>query len=213
MIQALLFDLGNVLIDIDWMRGSRKLAGKTFDADGKPHAAEDIFKIIDPNNHAAVWDEFGIGKFQTLEFLTMMADKMKFNESHDDIKIALNEIFEPLPERVRLFNDYLSRPDLKTAMVSDTNEMHIGYIENYIPSIFENLSCEKRFYSYSVGHMKKFGHEFYQYVLDAIGVKPENALMIDDSIKNKDGADKIGLNFLHIQKDEDLKAALKKYSL
>ena len=98
-------------------------------------------------------------------------------------------------------------------MVSDTNELHSLYIESYIPHIFTNLPSEKRFYSFRHGHMKKFGHEFYQQVLDTIGIEPKNALMIDDSIQNKIGADNIGMPFLHIQKDEDLVAGLASYRI
>ena len=84
----------------------------------------------------------------------------------------------------------------------------MDYIEKTIPDIFKQIAPARRYYSYNIGFKKMLGKEIYEHVLNDMNIQPQNALMIDDRIYNKNGADATGLNFLLIQKDEDLAAAL-----
>lgn len=51
--------------------------------------------------------------------------------------------------------------------------------------------------------------EFYQLLLDRYSVKPENALFIDDNLRNVEAARKIGIESIGFISADDLKAELK----
>jgi FMN phosphatase YigB (HAD superfamily) len=205
MIKALLFDVGDVLIDIDWQRGHCKMLGHMKAADGTLLTLEEIAERMDPGPHGSVWDDFGAGTIDETDFLDAVSQKTGFGGDRKILRTALTELFEPLTHRIALLNDLIGR-QLAVVLVSDTNSMHVDHI-------FENIPVERRFYSHRIGHQKKNGKDIYEHVLRSLNVAPQNALMIDDRIKNKVGADEIGLNFLLIQKNEDLKAALTAYGI
>ena len=207
-ITTLLFDVGDVLIDIDWQRGFKRMIGYMKDDTGRDLSLEEISDRLHPSPYGSVFDDFGMSKTTREEFLKLCVERTGYTGNVKLLEEALTYIFEPLSHRIALLNRLIEKGH-QVALVSDTNEMHMTHIEEYIPSIFANIPVERRFYSYNLGLKKKLGKEIYESVLNSLGVKPENALMIDDRIDNKKGADAIGLNFLLIQKDEDLEAALR----
>lgn len=207
-INTLLFDIGDVLIDIDWQRGYRKLLGHMRDADGHLMTLEEITEQLHPGPYGSIWDEFSVNKINKTEFLTQVIDRTDYRGEIDLLEAELTDLFEPIDERINLLNRLTENKDITVALVSDTNDMHMSHIESKIPAIFFNIPLERRFYSHRLGLKKKLGKEVYETVLNSLGKKPENVLMIDDRIDNRVGADAIGLNFLHIQKHEDLATAL-----
>jgi putative hydrolase of the HAD superfamily len=212
-IDTLLFDVGDVLIDIDWQRGYRKMLGKMKHPDGTDLSLEEITEKLHPGPYGSVWDDFGTGALTQDEFLDLIRQRTGYNGDKTLLITGLTELFEPLEHRITLLNRLITGRNLTIALVSDTNKMHMDHIESYIPSIFQNIPEERRFYSHRLGQKKKLGKGIYETVLKALNKKPENALMIDDRLQNKPGADEIGLNFLHIEKHQDLGAALRQYAL
>ena len=209
-IKTLVFDVGDVLIDIDWQRGYNKMLGHMKHDDGREMTLEEVTEKLHPGPYGSVWDDFGMNKITRAEFLELVSQRTAYKGDHAILASALTEIFGPLTHRIALLNKLIA-DGYNVALLSDTNEMHMTHIENTIPNIFKNIVPARRYYSYNIGLKKKLGKEIYEYVLNDMGVKPENALMIDDRIDNKKGADAIGLPFLLIQKDEDLAAALQPY--
>ena len=57
--------------------------------------------------------------------------------------------------------------------------------------------------------MRKPFPEFYELLLKRYNVKPEEALFIDDNLRNIKAAEKIGLNTIHYTTSEDLIEQLK----
>jgi putative hydrolase of the HAD superfamily len=208
-ITTLLFDLGDVLVDNNWQRSFSQLIGHMKDNNGKELNLEQITEKLHPGSHSDIWNDFGVGKISRAEFLENLITKMAFTGDHVLLEQALTKISEPIHERINLLNKLIDSGNYKIGIVSDTNEMHMTHIEVYIPSIFNKIPTENRFYSHNLGLEKRNGQAIYESVLKSLDVQPQNALMIDDRIKNKEGADAIGLNFLLIQKNEDLEIALR----
>lgn len=208
-IDTLLFDIGDVLIDIDWNRGFNKMLGQMKNAEGIDLNLQEISDRLHPGPYASVFDDFGMGKTTRSEFLNICAEKTRYTGDMTLLEQSLTCVFEPLPHRIVLLNELIDSGKYKIALVSDTNEMHMNYIESYIPDIFKNIAQPQRYYSYNLGLKKKLGKEIYEAVLKDMGIAAENALMIDDRVDNKKGADEIGLNFLLIQKDQDLEKILR----
>lgn len=55
--------------------------------------------------------------------------------------------------------------------------------------------------------------EFYRILLDRYNVKPEEALFIDDNLRNVEAARKLGIESIHFTNPQDLKAELEKRAL
>jgi len=53
-------------------------------------------------------------------------------------------------------------------------------------------------------------HEFYQRLLDRYNVTPQQALFIDDSLRNVNAARELGINSIHFHSPMQLKDELKK---
>lgn len=208
-ITTLLFDIGDVLIDIDWQGGFSTLLGHARHADGRDMTLEEITAMLHPGPYASLFDRFGMGLTTKDEFLLLCAEHACYAGDILRLEQALTHIFAPLPERIALLNKLIASGKYNIALVSDTNHMHMDYIEQTIPDIFKQIDKNRRYYSHHLGLKKKLGKAIYEAVLNDMGVAPEHALMIDDRIDNKKGADAIGLHFLHILKRDDLEAALK----
>ena len=213
MIKTLLFDIGDVLIDIDWQRGYKKMLGHMVDDNNQPLTLEAITEKLNPGPYGSIWDSFGMGRMTQETFIAEVIAQTGYASDTALLQVALTDLFGPLDHRIQLLNDLVLNSDMTIALVSDTNVMHMNHIEQTIPAIFENIPVERRFYSYRTGLKKKNGSDFYQHVLNNLNVAPQNAIMIDDRLQNKPGADAIGLHFLHIEKDGDLKQALSQYHI
>ena len=209
IITTVLFDIGDVLIDIDWQHGYRKMLGHMKHADGSDMSLDQITEKLNPGPYGSVWDDFGKGALTQDQFLDEICARTGYAGEKVPLASALTQIFNPLPHRIALLNRMIADGRYQVALVSDTNKMHMDYIECTIPDIFKNIPIARRYYSYNLGMKKKLGKEIYEYVLNDMGAKPENTLMIDDRDQNRIGAEEIGLPFLLIQKNEDLEAALK----
>lgn len=217
-IKTILFDIGDVLIDIDWLRGYRLIEGMVTDINGSQVPITEMKSIFFGEYQLPLINRFGVGSIAEDDFMTELLQNQKdqgivYTGDRHLMGRAFNEAFEPLSHRIAVLNRLLTETDYQIALVSDTNIMHMTHIENYIPDIFKNIPIERRFYSHTVGHEKKNGAAIYQKVLQSLGAEPASTLMIDDRIKNQVGALELGMNFMLLPKTDDLEERLKEYGI
>lgn len=62
-------------------------------------------------------------------------------------------------------------------------------------------------------HTRKPFSDIYQITLERFDITPENAIFIDDSLRNIKAAEALGINGIHFESSEQLKAQLKDYSI
>jgi putative hydrolase of the HAD superfamily len=95
-------------------------------------------------------------------------------------------------------------PRYTLASLSNTNELHWERFEREwsLPSMFHH-----NFPSYAVGKLKPDA-EYFEHVLDALGVGPAHALFVDDNAINVEAARAVGLNARHVRRFDDLAPAL-----
>jgi 2-haloacid dehalogenase len=55
--------------------------------------------------------------------------------------------------------------------------------------------------------------EFYQRLLNRYNVKPEEAIFIDDNLRNVKAAETLGITSIHFQSPSQLKEEIKRYNL
>jgi glucose-1-phosphatase len=95
-------------------------------------------------------------------------------------------------------------PRYTLASLSNTNELHWERFgrEWGLPAMFHH-----NFPSHAVGKLKPDG-EYFEHVLDALGVAPRHALFVDDNRINVDAARAMGLHAEHVPRFEALAPAL-----
>ncbi len=194
-IRAVLFDLGNVLLNYD----ARK-AGKRFaEACGVPLLKVWIHFFTSPAEKA-----FTRGEISCYEFYRHSKQVLKFPVNYKTFSHYWNDIFWENEGMDALLVKLKKRYPLY--LISNTNKLHFEYIKKKFKIL---RHFKKTFPSHEVGHRKP-ELEIYQKVLAKIGFNPEETVFIDDVPKFVRGARKAGMHALRFRSKERLIADLRR---
>jgi glucose-1-phosphatase len=192
-IKAIIFDLGGVLLDIDY------------------HLTTDAFKNLGVENFNRMYSQadanplfqrLETGKIKPEEFCQEIMEYVPGVSCEDDVVEAWNSMLlhfrkESIEELKRLRNKY------KVYLLSNTNYIHFqSFNKTYKETIGGNFIdlFDKAYLSHEIGHRKP-DSEAYQYVLNENNLKPAETLFIDDSIQNIEAADKLGIKTIFLKMD------------
>jgi HAD superfamily hydrolase (TIGR01509 family) len=189
-IKFLIFDLGNVIYDIDYSLTFNKLYSK-LPEDLHEHARQ--FMISDTHF------QLEMGKISESRFRDGVRHYFGKNWQDDWIDEVWNALLVDIPqERLDLLTGLKS--DYGIYMLSNTNSIHFKVVDALFaerlgtawPGLFDKL-----FLSHEMG-LRKPDRAIYQAVLDEIGGKPEECLFFDDLEANLEGARSVGIQTHHI---------------
>ncbi len=196
-IEALIFDLGGVIVDLDM--GRTVNAFNKFIKTSAPVLQEGLYKN-------PLFTNFEKGQISAKEFRAGIRKLAEWNLSDAEIDIAWNAMLGPVPkEKISLLKRL--RPDYQTFILSNTNSIHIQAVhqrlrnDHNIPD-FSPL-IEKVYYSYEIG-MRKPDQEIFEFVIKSNKLIPSKTLFLDDNLDNIEGAMKAGLKVSHISQPDDL---------
>jgi putative hydrolase of the HAD superfamily len=197
-IRNIVFDLGNVIINIDPDRTLRKfkeLGVTNFD---------EMYTIL---RQSDVFDRLDTGKTTLPEFRQAIRDFTHVNLTDAQIDNAWCTMLLDLPEENADLLRNLRAEGYKLYLLSNTNEMHIDYYTEYLKQQFgSNLLADlfdHTFYSHEIGYRKP-NREAFEYVLKAEGLKPAETLFIDDLENNVIGARQTGMQAYHHPQNDRL---------
>ena len=195
-ISALLFDLGGVIVDLDYNKTI-----EAFEAIG----LEDAEHLYNQFNQSKIFDEFEIGSISGNEFISLLQEKIPQKVSQSKIKEAWNAMilgFEKSKlEQIKRYSE-----KIPCYLLSNTNEIHLEYIQTLLQQVpFKNLELlfKKCYYSHIIGKRKPH-RETFEWVLNDIGSSPEEILFIEDSPQHIRGAEKAKIKTLHFTNDRRL---------
>lgn len=193
-IDAIIFDLGGVLFEIDYQITSeafKNLGMKDFDS---------AYSQAKQNN---VFDDFEKGNLSN-DSLRNFVRENAFNKlTNEQIDKAWNAMligmpaykFETLKAVAQHFKIYL---------LSNTNGIHLPKVQEMIQEQTPGLTLEnhfiKTYYSNEI-HRRKPNAEAFELVLNENNLLPENTLFLDDTLQHVEGAQKCGIHSLLITKD------------
>ncbi|MEL7122649.1 MAG: HAD family phosphatase [Bacteroidota bacterium] len=199
MIQNIIFDLGNVLLDINVQN------------------AHDNFKALLGDEYESaylkLWEgghftEFEVGKFNEAVFIDVIQKATSKTIKYQDIIDAWNGVLlEIKPARIEMLKRLGQTHDIY--LLSNTNATHIEWVNQYLQRNFQfdikafNQLFKYPFYSHLV-HMRKPDAEIYEYVLSYASLKAEETLFIDDHEPNIIGARKLGIVGYHHTVGEEI---------
>jgi putative hydrolase of the HAD superfamily len=189
--KQLIFDLGNVLYDIDFTK-----MYKAFDALGVPNF-ENHFTL---NKSDQIFFDLEKGLINQKEFCNSFNTLYKLSLSHHQIIDAWNSLLVGYrKESIDWVKEHNGQFD--TFLYSNTNQIHYDYFipqfSRQIGGNFENL-FKTPYYSHKMGQRKPDPASF-QFILDKEGLKAEETLFIDDNEPNIIAAASIGLQVLYLK--------------
>ncbi|MBC8382925.1 MAG: HAD family phosphatase [Candidatus Cloacimonetes bacterium] len=184
--KALIFDLGNVIIDI-----SPKNACDYW-AEIRHRKPEDLY-VAFPFDETYVKFERGeitpeIFRKHVVKCLSITLSLKEFDEGWSRILIQLRgniaEFLQSLKESYRI------------VALSNTNEIHVPMWQEMCTPILPYF--EKIFSSNEIGFRKPETDSF-QCVLDYLQIHPNEAVFLDDNYENILAAEKIGMKVIHVE--------------
>jgi putative hydrolase of the HAD superfamily len=179
--KIIIFDLGNVIFEFDLMKFIKSYVQRIPD-----HKITDFNKLIPTYSGFAY--SYEKGNISSFDFYDTLAKKTHYNGTYNEFVIQWNNIFEPMPETIELIAKLASK--YKLAILSNTNELHFGYLKDRYPDVFALFN--DFFLSYKM-HLRKPEDEIYQQVIRNCNVLPSEIFFTDDMEENIKAAERNGI--------------------
>lgn len=192
-IKHIIFDLGGVLLNIDY-----SLTEQSFIALG----IENFPQLYSQLKQTTLFDDLETGKVDTEYFIGELAKISGQDLQSHQLISAWNAMLLDFPlRRLQILQQLRLHHDL--ILLSNTNEIHeaafnkILMDSHSIPNI--GVFFDKVYLSHRVG-MRKPDTEVFQRILNDTGFKPDHTLFIDDSPQHIEGAKKLGIQTIYLEK-------------
>lgn len=185
MIKAIIFDFGDVFINLDKEGTNRKLSEMN---------VKDLPESISVKNR-----EYEQGFVTSDEISEHYRTQFPQIEKEDFLN-SWNSMILEFPEyRLKFIQKLSEEKDYKLILLSNTNENHIEHIKTKVPFYEDFKKCFDAFYlSHEIG-MRKPNPDIFEFVLDAHDLEPSNCLFIDDTQENTETASRLGLHTWNIE--------------
>ncbi|GAB2801318.1 HAD family phosphatase [Rhabdobacter roseus] len=193
-IKNIIFDMGDVIINIDVPRTARAFAELS-------QQQED--ELIELFQEKELFRQFETGHLDDAGFRSYVRELLR-QEHWDEATIdkAWNALLLDLPpERVELIQRL--GQSYRLFLLSNTSSIHVAEVNRIlqqvagVPSLTELF--ETVFLSYEMGLMKP-DLAIYQRVLEQAGLVAEETLFLDDNLDNIRAAASLGIQTIHVQK-------------
>lgn len=190
-VKALLFDLGNVVIDIDFERIFKKWSHYS----GVPtEDMKSVFKVDSAYEQHERGEIGGADYHQHLErILGMELTYDQFREGWNDIMVA------PIDQTVNTLKSLKGRIPLYA--LSNANTLHKQYWEKTFHNELSHF--EKVFVSSDIG-CRKPEPDAYQHVFDDLGIAAQNIVFFDDLAENVEAASVLGMKAIQVRSARDV---------
>ncbi len=196
MIEAIIFDLGNVIVPFDHRR--------IFELIDLP----DGMSVDDTVNAVLRLDElklYQLGLIATLDFLNAINSTFDLELTFEEFSLAWNS---------SLFNETLISLDIienlaknyRLLLLSDTNELHFEYVKKKFPMLLANF--ETFVLSFEVGFLKP-SREIFEIAVEKSGYDAYECCFIDDLLPNVAAANGFGIRAVHFSDQAKLTKSLR----
>lgn len=198
-IKNIVFDLGNVILDID-----TDLSKKAFQDLGFNNF-EKLYTLSQQNK---LFDNLEVGSISEKNFYDEIRNITELNLSDEQIEDAWNAlIIDYKKRRIEILEK--AKLNYRTFILSNTNSIHYRAYTKLLYDKYNIKGLEslvhKAYFSHEI-NFKKPDKEAFLFVLNDAGINAENTLFIDDNAKNIDAARELGITsyLLDVEKMEDI---------
>lgn len=188
---ALLFDLGNVLLPIDLL-----LTYQAFSQLSTSFSSEEIQNKI---NNEGLWLSYEAGLLTDEEFRDLLRDKLDLDCSNDEFDQAFSALLLDFPSNVYSFLEELTA-NFDLYLLSNTSVIHARiFLNNQLGPNGENLFglFKKAHFSYEMGLVKP-NPLIYEHVLRENNLIAGQLVFFDDNVANIESASQLGFDSILI---------------
>jgi epoxide hydrolase-like predicted phosphatase len=190
-IKNIIFDLGGVVIDIDFeltFNAFAQLANKS------THETKEIMGELN------IWDQYERGALTDQKFIDTIRASLELTQTDEEIIVAWNALLLELPKsRIDLVKEINAKYD--TYVLSNTSNIHIEGVNKILEESTGHQDLKevfgKIYYSYEINRRKP-DLDIYEFVLEDAGLKAEETLFLDDNLDNIIAAQKMGIQTIHV---------------
>lgn len=190
MIKALIFDFGNVFLNLDLEKGVKE---------SLKH-----FKIDSFSNEMLTYNHlYEKGLISTETFLGFYSNR--FPKLSKQLLIDLwNSILKDFPEhRLKFLQNLALEKKYKLILVSNTNELHMDWVKENIPIYNTFKNCFDAFYlSHQIGYRKP-DKAVFEFILNKNHFMAQECLFIDDTKEHILSAQQLGIQTWNINPKTD----------
>ncbi len=190
MIKTIIFDFGNVFINLD-IEAAHKNALKTLNV-------ESLSKEIQGFN--SFYEQ---GLISTTEFITFYSENFpKLSEA--ELVKTWNYMLKDFPEyRLDFLKKLKATAKYKLILLSNTNDLHINHIKENVPFYETFKNCFDAFYLSHEINLVKPNSNIFEFVLNENNIIAEECIFIDDNTENIKTAKQLKLNTWHINPEHE----------
>ena len=175
--KAIVFDIGNVLIDIDY---------EVMIAAFNKIARGDFHQQVSYSHQRPIFDQWERGEVSAAEFRDSLRPLLLEGVTDAQIDQAWNSVLVAYPpERFHRLERLAQHYNLY--VLSNINEIHLAAIDTHIRKHFVQPDMrsffDEAFYSHEIG-MRKPEARIYQEVIARTGLLPDELIFIDDKQEN-----------------------------
>jgi len=192
---ALLFDLGRVVLDIDFSRTLACWAA---------HAGCEPAQLAGRFGRDEIYHRLETGEISDAEFFAGLRNALRIGISDAQFLEGWNAIFAgEMPGMAPLLERAAKR--LPLYAFSNTNSAHVEHFSVAYAGVLSHF--REMFLSSSIG-LRKPEAAAYDHVVKAIGMPAERIVFFDDLAENIEGARARGLTAVHVASTDDVANAL-----
>lgn len=180
MIKNIVFDFGDIFIDLD-----KEATLRVLHELGVNEVSEDMLLVT---------HQFEKGRISVTDFIAFFQDALKLSQI--ELLTAWNAILLGFPKyRLQFLKDLASSKKYRLFLLSNTNALHIEWIQNdWGNDLYEEFkNCFEQFYLSHEIHLRKPDVSIYEFVLRENNLKATETFFIDDTIENTEAAKKLGI--------------------
>ncbi|MCB0707210.1 MAG: HAD family phosphatase [Saprospiraceae bacterium] len=190
-INNILFDLGNVIIDLDIPATENAL---------KQLLGPDFKSSFTKNEQHGLFQDYELGLIPESEFIFGFQTLVGEAIDPAEIKRIWNALLVGIP-RKRLDMLEQLRKDYGVFLLSNTNHTHLVWVYNYLEKTygitdFDTRFFDKPYYSHLI-NLRKPNRDVYEFVLADSQLQASQTLFIDDNLANVEGARSCGMQAYH----------------
>ena len=196
-IKNIVFDLGGVLVDLDFKAAINGLQKAGF---------ANVKEQLQAFDREGIFQKFELGEMSADEFRSAIRENSTVSLTDEEVDGLWNAMLLEVPrEKLELILHL--RGKYMVYLLSNTNSIHWDYVcknaFNY-RGFRVNDYFEETFLSYEM-HLAKPDKAIFEKVLEEANLLPEETLFIDDSEANCKAASELGIHTHHYHIGEDLK--------
>jgi FMN phosphatase YigB (HAD superfamily) len=193
---ALLFDLGGVVMGLDWDRAFQRWGRASH---VPPEALATLYTFDEP------YEKHERGEIGELDYYAALRRSLAIDIADDDFRAGWGAIFtEPVHETVALLEALRERVPLY-AFSNSNAAHHAVWSRKFAPAL---ANFRRVFVSSEMG-VRKPERAAFERIAREIGVPPARILFFDDTLANVEGASRAGLQAVHVGGPGDVRNAVR----